>query len=440
MRPRVGPPTCIRSKWRKFGNKMRDLAAKTGASGGPRPDRRADDKLGKRARPIIDWLLGEERLRAGRMTFLFDRFARRLMEASLPLDRASMHIQQLHPQFAARSFIWDAEAGGATEMGFQHSSRDEKSYVTSPIRPIFQGKGTIRRRLNDRDGPAEYPILDDLALRGFTDYVIMPLAFATGVTNALSLATQRPGGFKDEDLALLDLVLPAFSTLIELQQTRRTARDLLTTYVGPDTGERIFSGTVQRGEGEVIHAVVWFCDLRGFTALSETEPLDQLITLLNEYFEHMAAPVAAHGGEILKFVGDAVLAIFTCDANDGTACHAVDKALIAAEEAAAGIAALSARRMSSGEAGLDCGIAIHIGNVMYGNVGAADRLDFTVIGPAVNLVCRMETLCEPLEATILVSSDFARLSSRSYVSRGRHDLKGIATPREVFALEGSKAV
>ena len=419
---------------------MSDLVVKTEVRNKRRPSRSADEELEARARPIVDWLLGEERLLAGRTTFLLDRFARRLIAAELPLDRASMHVKQLHPQLAARSFLWDADAGGATEMGFRHSSRDEKAFVTSPIRPIFRGEPAIRRRLEGINSPAEYPILNDLAERGFTDYIIMPLAFANGVNNALSLATQRQGGFKDQDLALIDSVLPAFSTLMELQQTRRTARDLLSTYVGLNTGERIFSGTIQRGEGEVIHAVIWYCDLHGFTALSETEPLDKVITLLNDYFERMAAPVAAHGGEILKFVGDAVLAIFTCDPNDPSACQIIDRAVTAAQEAAAGIAALNLERKSEGAVALDCGIAIHVGEVMYGNVGAADRLDFTVIGPAVNLACRMETLCEPLGSTILVSGDFAQLSERQFVSRGHHDLKGIATPREVFALDSTDAV
>jgi len=406
----------------------------TDVKNGTRPDRATTQKSEARGQPIIDWLLGEERLLAGRTTFVLDRFVRRLIEAGLALHRASMHIKQLHPQLAARSFIWDADSGNATEMGFKHSSRDEQSFLASPIRPIFLGSGVIRRRLEGINSPAEYPIMNELAERGFTDYLILPLVFANGVINALSVATKCQDGFKDEDLALIDSVLPAFSVIMELQHTRRTARDLLSTYVGRNTGEKIFSGAIQSGEGEIIHAVIWFCDLHGFTALSETEPLDQLITLLNDYFERMATPVAAHGGEILKFVGDAVLAIFTCDADDGTACHAVDKALTAAQEAVDGIAALNAERKSNGDAVLDCGISIHIGEVMYGNVGAADRLDFTVIGPAVNLVCRMEPLCKPLESTILVSSDFAQLSSRRFISRGHHDLKGIAAQREVFAL------
>ncbi len=394
-------------------------------------------RLQERARTITYWLLGEQRLRSGRMTFLIDSFARRLRDAGMPLERASLHMPQLHPQMAARSFMWDVEAGGAAEMGFQHSARDSQAYTASPVRLIFEGGGAARHRLdgqNAENGPAAYPILDDLIERGFTDYVILPLPFGGGINNALSLATRRPGGFEDEDRALVEAVLPAFTALIELQQTRRTARDLLSTYVGPNTGERIFNGTIRRGDGEVIHAILWFCDLRGFTALSETMPLDQVIELLNTYFDCMAGPVTNRGGEVLKFVGDAMLAIFSCDAENATECDALGAALSAAEEAATGIAALSEVRRAVGQVPLDCGISLHIGDVMYGNIGAADRLDFTVIGPAVNLVCRLESLCAELDRQILVSSDIARLAPHRFDSHGYHQFKGMAEPREVFSL------
>lgn len=394
--------------------------------------------LQDRANAIVAWLLGEERLRAGRMIFLLDRFARRLKEAGLPLDRVSLHIRQLHPQLASRSFIWEPEAGGATEMGYRHSSRDEVAYITSPIKPIYEGEAAIRRRLDDRDGAEDFPILDDLKGRGFTDYKIVPLAFANGVTNAFSLATQRQGGFTDDDLALLDLVLPAFATLVELQQTRRTARDLLTTYVGPNTGERIFSGAVQRGDGEVIHAILWYCDLRDFTHLSQTEPLDKVIEHLNTYFDCMAGPVTDRGGEILKFVGDAMLAIFSCDAGEAGECGVLDAALGAAEDARAGISALNDVRRTLGQTPMECGIAIHVGEVMYGNIGAADRLDFTVIGPAVNLVCRMETLCVDLDSPILVSREIADLAPPRFTSLGSFNFKGMDRPREVFAPRKSQ--
>ncbi len=385
------------------------------------------------AGPIIDWLLGERRLAAGRIAVLLDSFVHRMRDEGLPIDRASLQIQQLHPQLAARSFVWDDETGEAVEMGFRHSARDTVSYTASPVRLIFEGQGAIRQRLEGLTGALGYPILEELLERGYTDYTILPLSFANSVTNAFSVATRRSGGFTAQELALLDAVLPAFSALIELQQTRRTARDLLDTYVGPNAGERIFSGTIKRGDGEVIDAVLWFCDLRDFTAFSQSEPLDEVIALLNTYFDIMAAPVTAHGGEILKFVGDAMLAIFDRDSEAGGACGAVEAALRAAQDAVDGLAKLNQQRAAVALKPLECGIALHVDDVMYGNIGAAERLDFTVIGPAVNLVCRLEALCADSGHPFLVSSELARMAPERFVSLGRQQLKGIAETREIFA-------
>ena len=388
----------------------------------------------RRARPIIAWLMDEERLSAARMAFLFDRFARRLRDAGLPVTRASLHIEQLHPQLASRSLVWDWDSGGAVELGHEYSIQSRDMYLASPVRAIREGGGPIRCRLEQPDCPLDYPIVQDLKARGLTDYTMRPLAFSGGIRNAVSIATDRPGGFTELDLAVLDATLPAFAAVVELQQLRRTARDLLSTYVGPNTGERIFSGAVKRGDGEVIHSVLWYCDLRGFTALSESEPLDEVIALLDDFFDRMAEPVVARGGEILKFIGDAMLAIFPCAASAGAVCAACDQAVAAAEAAIAGVEALSRARTAEGKAPVHCGVAVHVGEVMYGNVGAADRLDFTVIGPAVNLVSRLDHLSADLEQPIVVSASVTRASRRTFRSLGRHQLKGIAEPQEAFTL------
>ncbi len=391
-------------------------------------------EAGRRARPIVAWLMDEERLSAARMAFLLDRFARRLRDAGLPLTRASLHIQQLHPQFAARSLVWDWDSGGAVELGHEHSIQNRDTYLASPIRAMHEGRGPIRCRLEQPDGPLDYPILQDLKARGLTDYTMRALAFSGGIRNAVSIATDRPGGFTDLDIAVFDATLPAFGAVAELQQLRRTARDLLSTYVGPNTGERIFSGAVKRGDGEVIHAVLWYCDLRGFTALSEQWPLDQVMALLDDYFDAIAQPVVERGGEILKFIGDAMLAIFPCEAGEGAVCDACDKAVVAAEAAVASVEALNRARAMKAKAPIHCGVAVHVGEVMYGNIGAADRLDFTVIGPAVNLVSRLEQLSAELEQAVVVSTPVMRASRREFRSLGRHRLKGIAEPQEAFTL------
>ncbi|MHA1154437.1 MAG: hypothetical protein ACTSQ7_17640, partial [Alphaproteobacteria bacterium] len=218
---------------------------------------------------IVAALMEDERRAAARMAPLFDSFIGHLRAAGLPISRASLHIWQLHPQLAARSLIWDLERGGeTTEMGHEYSIQSADAYLASPIRAVREGGAPIRRRIEQPDCPLDFPILDELKARGFTDYTIRPLAFSGGTPNAISIATDRPGGFSEPDLAVLDATLPAFAAVAELQQLRRTARDLLNNYVGPNTGERIFSGAVKRGDGEIIHAVLWYCDLRGFTALA----------------------------------------------------------------------------------------------------------------------------------------------------------------------------
>jgi adenylate cyclase len=392
------------------------------------------DEAAERATPIIDWLINRERIKPGRMVPLLERFAKKLVEAGVPLARISLHIKQLHPQIAARSLVWDARNGEALELGHEHSTRNTQSYLASPVRLIFEGGPTIRRRISDPNSPLDFPILYDFKEAGLTDYAILPVVVSGGETHAISIATREPKGFSEQDFSVLYATLPAFAAILELQQLRRTARDLLSTYVGPNTGELIFSGAIRRGDGEVIHAVVWYGDLRGFTALSETLPLPQVITLINKCFDEMAKPVAANGGEILKFIGDAMLAIFPCEAGADAVCAAADSAIAAAEAAAAGVAALNKDRVFPGGPEVQCGVAIHVGEVMYGNVGAADRLDFTVIGPAVNLVTRMEPLCAQLDQSVIVSANLARASRRDFRSLGKFTFKGIAKRQEVFTL------
>lgn len=385
-----------------------------------------------RAAPIRDWLIDEERLRRFRTPLLLDRYARRLVEAGLPLHRVSLHIPQLHPQLAARSLVWDADSGGAVEAAHEHSARHLPTYVASPVKPIFEGGPPIRRHLESADCAKDFPIVQELAAQGFTDYTIRPLLFSDRRPNAISLATRRPGGFAEIDLAVLDQTLPAFASVLELRQLQRTAQEVLSTYVGPNTGERILSGAIRRGDGEMIHAVLWYCDLRGFTALADTQPLDDVIALLNAYFDCVATPVVERGGEILKFIGDAMLAIFPCEDREAATCDAADRALQAALAAAEAVAKLRLSCAEEGKTGLTCGVALHIGDVMYGNVGADARLDFTVIGPAVNLVSRIEPLCGSLNVPLVISAQLAGALPGPLRSLGRHALKGIAEPQEIF--------
>ncbi len=393
----------------------------------------AKSALRARAAPIIDRLL-DERVRQTRTTLLLDLFARQLREAGVPLARATLHLPTLHPQISARSLVWDLEAGGAVELDREHGIRNTTIYLRSPLKPIFEGGPPIRRRLNDPNSPDDFAILADLRARGLTDYMVRALPFSTGQRNGISVASNRPEGFSDDDLALIETTLPAFGAVLEVRHIRQTAHALLDTYVGAITGSRVLNGAVKRGDGEVIHAVLWYCDLRDFTGLSGGLPLEGVIELLNAYHDCMATAVERHGGEILKFIGDGMLAIFPCRAEPGEACVAADTACEAAEEALAAIAAANRARASAGLSTIRCGIAIHVGDVMYGNIGSASRLDFTVIGPAVNLVSRLESLSGQLDREVVVSAAIAKLARRNFHSLGTHALKGIPGLQEAFTL------
>ncbi len=387
-----------------------------------------------RAGPIIQWLIAQ-RLYRTRTTLLFDGLCRQLREAGIPISRSSLAMPQLHPQLRASTMVWEADAGGAIEVGRAHGIEETSGYLKSPVRAIYEGAGPIRRRLADPDCPEDFPIVADLRAKGLTDYIMLPLVFSTRRINAFSCASDAPAGFSDQDLAVIDAILPAFGAILELRHVHRTARQLMETYIGRQTGHRVLSGRIQRGDVTSINAVLWTCDLRHFTEISEQHPMEELIRILNLYFEIMGQPVEEAGGEILKFIGDAILAIFPIEeAKEGDACRACQDAMAAACEALNQVSDAQVSRQKEGKPSFRCGVALHVGDVMYGNIGAADRLDFTVIGPAVNLVCRIEGLNRDLAMPLVYSSEFAALWDGRSRSLGFHALKGIAEAQEVFTL------
>jgi adenylate cyclase len=262
----------------------------------------------------------------------------------------------------------------------------------------------------------------------------MPMLCSGGQINVISWATDRAGGFTDREIEGLGEVAEALAIIVELQSTRRVARSLLDTYVGHRTGERVLSGAITRGSGEAIRAVIWICDLRGFTRLTDSAPRQEVIALLNDYFEIVAEAVVAEGGEVLKFIGDAMLAIFEIGENRAPAepCRA---ALKAARAAASAMAACNLERAGRGEEQINFGLALHLGEVTYGNIGAKNRLDFTVIGPAVNHAARLEKLAAELGKHVVTSASFAAAVAEPLHSLGLHRLRGVSQPQEVFTLQ-----
>ena len=379
---------------------------------------------------IIDWLLGSEARRLPKGPAVLKALCLRLNAAGLPLARASLHVRTLHPQLFGVGYYWHRGRDDIALFEAKHGVRDQDIYKQSPIRLIFERlTDEVRQSLELPNEAFEFPRYAEIKAEGMTEYMILPLNFSDGKIHATTWSTDRAGGFTDEQVALIKAILPAFGLLIEIHLTRRIAINLLDTYVGRHAGERILSGQITRGSGETIPAAIWFSDLRGFTQISERRSRDELLALLNQYFDCLAQAVTERGGEILKFIGDAVLAIFPLSDEDACA-----KALEAAFEAQASLDALNAEREREGEPALAFGIALHAGEVMYGNIGSQSRLDFTVIGPAVNLASRIEGLCPDLGADILLSRAFAdRLGGRVPLERlGGHLLKGIEGEVDVF--------
>jgi adenylate cyclase len=366
---------------------------------------------------------------------LIEAAAERLVAAGIPLYRLSYFRFTLHPELAGNAYMW--RRGRGVRVGSApHGLREEARYRDNPLPAVFEQRKTIRARLERLDQP-QAPVLRDLKAEGATDYVALPLIFSTGHIDALSVVSDRPGGFSAQDLDRMFLLQFAFTRIVEIHSLRDTAVNLLDAYVGHAAGERILAGEVKRGDGSTIEAVIWYCDLRGFTRLSDTLPRDAIIALLNDYFGAMAEAVTAAGGEILKFMGDAMLAIFAVAA-PGERAGVAAKALAAAEAASRAIAAVNARRAAAASPLIRFGLALHIGEVMFGNIGASARLDFTVIGPAVNRAARLEKLCAALEQPLLISAELAALLPPDRIAAlGSHALKDVDAPQPVFAPAGT---
>jgi adenylate cyclase len=362
---------------------------------------------------------------------LFGAFCRRIVRAGSPVWRASLGLEVLHPEVSGWQHIWidDSQLMRGADRATAATS---PSYLDSPTRVVDETGRPFRRRL---DAPCpDVPLLEELRREGATDYVMYPLPFLDRTRTAvISFATRQPQGFGPAAPEGLELAARLLSPYLERRVLRRIAVDLLDTYVGPRTGQRIIEGRVDRGAVEMIEAAIWFSDLRGFTLLSERSPIPEVLAHLNAWFGIVGEVVEAHGGEVLKFIGDAVLAIFpTSGGHDRRA--ACRKALAAAQEFCRRTDAENVLRLSSGGPPLAHGLALHVGEVAYGNVGASHRLDFTVIGPAVNRASRLLDLAKRLDRQVLVSQAVAREVDQPLIDLGRHPLRDVEKPQRVFSL------
>jgi len=382
---------------------------------------------------VLHWLTNDARDERF-IDNIFAEMCLRLQRAGIPLKRATLHVVIQHPQWLGAKILWADGIPGTEMTRADHDVRERSQYIGSPASEIHGGAAEVRENLT-RD-PAlgrQHAVYDEMRAMGLTDYVAWPLYHTHGKRHMVTFATDRPGGFDDAQIASLLKLLPILALVSEIRVKNRLARTLLETYVGAHAGELILAGATRRGTGTTVRADIMICDLRGFTQISDNWPRDDVIDLLNGYFDAMSEPIERHGGEILKFMGDGLLAIFPLD--QPNACANLLRAIDEAREA---MVALNQRSAEAGHVPLNYGIGVHVGDVMYGNIGSSTRLDFTVIGPAVNMASRLEALTKQLGKNVLLSHAFADLVKSDFdLERvGEHPVRGFNDPVELFAYHG----
>jgi len=380
---------------------------------------------------VINWLMQEGRLQKDVLSFVSSLYLE-LNKAGIPVCRGRIGFTTIHPQLDIWSYIWSREKGETIEWGGEHGIRESSSYYGSPAEWVHTHKKPFRKRLDQLDAETDHSILFEQYEQGLIDYLMLPMRFMDASIPVITFVTDEQAGFSDDEISFLVKLVDYIAPIIEIHAIRKVAVTLLDTYVGHRSGERVLQGHIQRGDGEEIEAAIWFCDLRNFTELSTRLSETELFNLLNDYFQIVSDNVLEGQGEILKFIGDGVLAVFPTD-EKRTKEEACCAALTAAQSA---IAAAEQYKPEGGASRLEFrfGIGLHFGKAIYGNVGSNTRLDFTVIGSAVNLTARIETLTKTQEKDLLFSKDFASAINKPSKKIGEFQFKGIEQLETVYQL------
>ena len=384
---------------------------------------------------IETWLL-EEAVRIGDLLDLFEAFVWRMLAAGFPLDRASLITGTLHPQLAGFAWNWNIDDGLVDEVKIGEANLATESFTRSPLPIVIKtGKPVV---IDPADPASDrFGLTADLRKLGITQYLALPMGGA-GYHNVATIATRQPGGFTQQQRDMLDRVLRLLALHIERHIAMRIASNVLDTYLGTLAGGRVLEGSIRRGAGSHIAAVVWSSDLRGFTDLSDRLDPSDMLTVLNAYFEAMTGSVIAHRGEVLKYMGDGLLAVFPheVDYAEDNAAEAAVAAALAAKTAVARLNDAPPKELAAieGWRPLRSGIGLHEGDVFFGNIGAPERLDFTVIGRAVNGASRVEGMTKHLGHSVVLTAPVAARLAQRPKSLGHHALRGMAEPIEIFGL------
>jgi adenylate cyclase len=385
---------------------------------------------------LKDWLIDGGRS-ASSPARLLAECCERMVAAGLPLWRVGVFVRTLHPEIFGRNFIW--KPGAEVEVGsVDYHILESPDFHTSPLIIVFQQGVEVRARIDD-PASTRFPIIEELRAEGVTDYVALPLLFTDGTIHASSWTTKQPGGFTDDQLAALRGLITPLSRVVEIINWRRMAAGLLDTYVGNSAGERIMGGQIRRGHTETMNAAIWLSDLRGFTALSDRLPAETVVEILNKYFDCQVTAIKKHGGDVLKFMGDGLLAVFPIDEYVGDEQQVCSNVLEAAHESRASIADLQYPIGDVVER-FRFGVALHVGRILYGNIGGGNRLDFTCIGPAINLAARLEKIASQTKRTIVASEGFAGICRGGWSDLGEFPVAGFARAARVYGLTDETSV
>lgn len=382
------------------------------------------------------WMMTTGR-QSGDPDAVVSKFCTALIEAGVPLWRVNIGQRFANPLLRAWGIVWTEDGPEVYEV--THARMLTDGYVGSAFEYILENQKPLHKSLRDLDPETDHISYLEFAEAGGTDYYATLLHYGDGSQHGCTYATRDPDGFTPDHLAMIEAANIGLSCALEPVTMRMSSRSLLRTYLGTGPSDAVWHGTVQRGERRTLEAVVMFTDLRGFTALSETATEEETLDALNSYFEVVVQAVESRGGDVLKFMGDGILSVFAIGDGGGR----TDQCRQAAEAAAAvltGLATLNAAREAAGQPPLDIGIGINAGQVIYGNIGSPGRLDFTVLGSAVNLASRIEGLTKTVGERVLATEMVAEASPEMFETRGRHVVRGVEEPIEVFGLVGGVEV
>ncbi len=395
--------------------------------------------------PLSDWVLrGAGNCKTRRE--LVRMLGHKLVEAGIGVNRLAVVLWSLHPEIAGTNLIWRRDTDEVSLSEASYDLLDDPEFVNSPIYYVSKAKGGVRQPLTVDTFEFDYPIIHELKAAGATDYVAMPLPFSDGQINVITMASDNESGFSTADLGQIFEIVGTIGRYFEVLTLRKNTRTLLDTYLGRRTGKRVLNGDIRRGLGEDIQAVILFSDLRNSTRLAEELPRDHYLKMLNRYYDMVLEPISENGGEVLKFIGDAVLAVFPISDLADDRSEQATLALRSARQAMRVVEEKLEKSLPEDGPPIDMGIALHIGEVTYGNIGSHDRLDFTVIGPAVNLASRMEGLCKATGNKIILSGEFVGALAndsdslpQNIVAIGSHRFDGIGSSQEIYAASSLDA-